>query len=204
MDGARQNNKIFHHNATTLIDPSLLKSVSASAGVAGADDGPGALADVSPNMKPSTWSDMPPPGDNLGGFLRSSASNGDAATTAGSLFGRSNGFEALGYVKQVEGNHYEDANGDNVPYTEPGLFSGLAKLAYENEDMGRIELSHEQVNDDSERPYRANFSGLTAGRPVPDSRNYDLTRQNTVLGYSRLTGSGFWNPKSPLPTMKPS
>lgn len=43
IDGARQNNKIFHHNATTLIDPALLKSVRASAGVAAADDGPGAI-----------------------------------------------------------------------------------------------------------------------------------------------------------------
>ena len=28
IDGSRQNNKIFHHNATTLIDPALLKAVS--------------------------------------------------------------------------------------------------------------------------------------------------------------------------------
>ncbi|MED5431346.1 MAG: TonB-dependent receptor [Pseudomonadota bacterium] len=195
VDGARQNNKIFHHNATTLIDPSLLKSVSASAGVAAADDGPGALGGA---LKYETVdvADMLAPGDNLGGFLHGRyATNGDVLTTAGSLFGRSNGFEALGYVKQVDGDNYEDGNGDEVLYTEPALVSGLAKLAYENEDMGRIELSHEQVNDDSERPYRANFSALTAGRPVPDSRNYDLTRQNTVLGYSRLTGSGFWNPE---------
>ncbi|MCG8393771.1 MAG: TonB-dependent receptor [Pseudomonadales bacterium] len=195
VDGARQNNKVFHHNATTLIDPSLFKSASASAGVAAADDGPGALGG-SLKFETVDVADMLDPGDNLGGFLHGRyASNGDAVTTAGSLFGRSNGFEALGYVKQVEGNHYEDANGDNVPYTEPGLISGLAKLAYEDIDTGRIELSHEVVNDDSERPYRANFSGLTAGRPVPDSRNYDLTRQNTVLGYSRLTGSGMWNPE---------
>lgn len=98
-------------------------------------------------------------------------------------------------MKKVDGDNYEDGNGDEVNFTEPALLSGLAKLAYENDDMGRIELSHEQVNDDSQRPYRANFSGLTAGRPVPDSRNYDLTRKNSVLGYSRLTGSGLWNPE---------
>lgn len=195
VDGARQNNKVFHHNATTLIDPSLLKAASASAGVAAADDGPGALGG-SLRYETVDAADLLAPGDNLGGFLHGRyASNGDAVTTAGSLVGRSNGFEALGYVKQVEGNHYEDASGDNVRFTEPGLLSGLAKLAYENADAGRIELSHEVVNDDSERPYRANFSGLTAGRPVPPSRNYDLTRQNTVLGYSRLTNQGLWNPE---------
>src|SRR5690606_38346553 len=30
VDGARQNNKVFHHNTTNLIDPSLLKAVRAS------------------------------------------------------------------------------------------------------------------------------------------------------------------------------
>ncbi len=195
VDGARQNNKVFHHNATTLIDPSLFKSVSASAGVAAADDGPGALGGAL-KFETVDVADLLAPGDDLGGFLHGRyASNGDALTTAGSLFGRSNGFEALGYVKKVDGDNYEDGNGDEVNFTEPALLSGLAKLAYENDDMGRIELSHEQVNDDSQRPYRANFSGLTAGRPVPDSRNYDLTRKNSVLGYSRLTGSGLWNPE---------
>ena len=44
VDGGRQNNKIFHHNATTLIDPALLKSVRVAPGVAPADAGPGAMA----------------------------------------------------------------------------------------------------------------------------------------------------------------
>ncbi|WP_156496865.1 TonB-dependent receptor plug domain-containing protein, partial [Alcanivorax sp. HI0083] len=77
VDGARQNNKVFHHNATNLIDPSLLKSASAAAGVASADDGPGALGGA---LKYETVdvADMLAPGDNLGGFLNGRyASNGD-------------------------------------------------------------------------------------------------------------------------------
>lgn len=42
IDGARQNNRIFHHTATTYIDPELLKAVRVDAGVAPADAGPGA------------------------------------------------------------------------------------------------------------------------------------------------------------------
>ncbi len=44
IDGGRQGNKVFHHNATTLIDPGLLKLVDVDAGIAPADAGPGALA----------------------------------------------------------------------------------------------------------------------------------------------------------------
>ncbi|MCJ7873565.1 TonB-dependent receptor plug domain-containing protein [Phaeobacter sp. J2-8] len=40
IDGARQNNKIFHHNTTTLIDPALLKAVRIDPGVAPADAWP--------------------------------------------------------------------------------------------------------------------------------------------------------------------
>ena len=43
VDGAAQNNKVFHHNGTTLIDPSLLKAVRVDAGVAPADAGFAAL-----------------------------------------------------------------------------------------------------------------------------------------------------------------
>lgn len=198
VDGARQNNKVFHHNATNLIDPSLLKATRASAGVAAADDGPGALGG-SLAFETVDVGDLLAPGDPVGGFLDGRyATNGDTVTTAGSVFGRANGFEALGYVKHTDGNDYEDGNGDTAPFTAPALLSGLAKLAYQGDGPSRFELSHETVNDEAARPYRANFAGLEGGRPVPDSRIYDLTRDNTVFNYSRHTGRGYWNPELTL------
>jgi len=198
VDGARQNNKVFHHNATNLIDPSLLKATRASAGVAAADDGPGALGG-SLAYETVDVGDLLAPGDSLGGFLDGRyASNGDTVTSAGSVFGRANGFEALGYVKHTDGNDYQDGNGDTAPFTAPALLSGLAKIAYQGDGPSRFELSHETVNDEAARPYRANFAGLDGGRPVPDSRIYDLTRENTVFNYSRDTGEGYWNPKVTL------
>jgi hemoglobin/transferrin/lactoferrin receptor protein len=194
VDGARQNNKVFHHNATNLIDPALLKAVRASAGVAAADDGPGALGG-SLVYETVDVADVLDPGRSLGGFVNSQyASNGDQVTTAGSLYGRRSGFEFLGYLNHTDGNDYENGDGDTVRHTAPGLLSGLGKIAYENGQVGRFELSHEHVNDEADRPYRANFVGLTAGRPVPESRVYDLTRRNTSFNYSRETGSGYWNP----------
>lgn len=194
VDGARQNNKVFHHNATNLIDPALLKAVRASAGVAPADDGPGAIGG-SLVYETIDVDDVLAPGRTVGGFLDGRyATNGNVLTTSGSLYGRAGDVELLGYVKHVDGDDYEDGNGDTVDYTTPALISGLAKIAYENDTFGRLELSHEQVNDDSDRPYRANFADLTAGRPVPESREYDLTRTNTVLNYSRDRGEGLWNP----------
>ena len=41
IDGSRQNNKIFHHNATNVIDPRLLKAARVDAGVAAVRINPG-------------------------------------------------------------------------------------------------------------------------------------------------------------------
>lgn len=194
IDGGRQNNKVFHHNATNLIDPSLLKAVRASAGVAPADDGPGAIGG-SLVYETVDVADLLDPEDNFGGFVDGRyGSNGDQLTTGGSVYGRNGGFEALAYLNHSNGDDYEDGEGDTVRFTEPGLLSRLMKVAYENDQSDRFELTMENVNDESQRPYRANFVGLSAGRPVPESRVYDLSRENLTFNYSRDTEQGLWNP----------
>jgi len=195
VDGARQNNKVFHHNATTLIDPALLKSVRASAGISPADDGPGAIGG-SIVFETVDVADVLTKNDPLGGFMNVAYnSSSDTLTTGASLYGQQQGVEALIFVNRVSGDDYEDGNGDTVKYSESDLLSGLAKIAYETEQGNRFELSHETVNDDAARPYRANFGGLTVGRPTPESREYDLTRTNTVFSYTSQAGGRLWNPK---------
>ena len=195
VDGARQNNKVFHHNATNLIDPALLRAVRASAGVAPADDGPGAIGG-SLVYETIEVADVLAPGRSFGGFLHGQyATNGDVIDKSAALYGRAGDVELLGYLKHVDGDDYEDGHGDTVDYTAPALISGLVKIAHETDRLGRFELSHERVSDDTDRPYRANFADLTAGRPVPESRVYDLTRTNTVFNYSRDRGEGLWNPE---------
>lgn len=194
VDGSRQNNKIFHHNATTLIDPALLKSVRVAPGVAPADAGPGAMAG-SIAYETRDVGDMLSEGDDFGGFLSSSyESNGNIFTNAASVFGRQGGFEALGYLKYATGGDREDGGGNDILASGTDLLSGLVKLAYEAESGHRIELSYERVNDDDARPYRGNLSAITAGRPVPATRRYDLDRQNVVLSYSTTQPTEFWNP----------
>ena len=195
IDGARQNNKVFHHSATTLIDPALLKSVTASAGISPADDGPGAIGG-SLNFETVDVADVLEENENIGGFGKISYdTNSKAFTTAASVYGQQQGFEALAFINKVSGDDYKDGHGDTVNYTEPDLLSGLAKVAYEADSGDRFELSYETVNDDAARPYRANFAALLVGAPQPASRNYDLHRKNIVFNYSNQTDSGWWNPK---------
>lgn len=193
VDGSRQNNKVFHHNGTYLLDPALLKAASVQAGVAPADAGPGALAG-SLGFETKDVVDLLQPGRNFGGFVTGAwDTNSQTYQTGLSGFGQQDGFEFLGYINYSEGRNFTAGNGEEMLGTGTNLLSGLGKLAYESPEGNRIEISHEQVRDDAERPYRANVY-ITRGSEPP-VRNYDLHRQNTVLTYIDTSPEGWWDPK---------
>lgn len=194
IDGARQNNKVFHHNATTLIDPSLLKAVRIDPGVAPADAGAGALAG-SIAYETRDVDDLLAEGLSFGGFVKSEYdSNGDVFTNSGSIYGRQGGFEFLGYLKIGNGGLREDGSGSTIIGSGTDLVSGLGKTAYTTQTGDRFEFSVEQVKDDDARPYRANIGQIFGGRPVPLTRNYDITRQNFVFTYTKDNPTGWWDP----------
>ncbi|WP_299862682.1 TonB-dependent receptor [uncultured Roseobacter sp.] len=198
IDGNRQNNKIFHHNATTLIDPALLKAVRIEPGVASADAGPGALAG-SIAYETKDVDDLLATDLNFGGSVKQEYdSNGDVFTTSTSLYGRSGAFEYLGFFKYADGGTREDGDNQDIIGSGTGLVSGLGKIAYQGETGDRFELSYERVIDDELRPYRANIGQVFGGRPVPLTRNYDLDRQNLVFTYTDETPTGWWDPKISL------
>ncbi|MEN2990201.1 TonB-dependent receptor [Tistrella sp. BH-R2-4] len=194
IDGARQNNKVFHHTGTNLIDPALLKAVRVDPGVAPADAGPGALGGAIV-YETVDVDDVLAPGRSIGGYLTSSYdSNGGTFTKGGAVYGRTDtGFEALGFFKQADGDNYEAGNGNDVIGTGADLQSILGKLAYESTGGHRFELSGEQVHDDTIRPFRANIGKLT-NRANTD-RPYDMKRQNLVFNYATTHNEGMWNPK---------
>ncbi|MEM5501632.1 TonB-dependent receptor [Ahrensia kielensis] len=194
IDGSRQNNKIFHHNATTLIDPSLLKAVSIDPGVAPADAGPGALAG-SIQYETKDVGDLLPDGKMFGGFtIGEYSTNGDVFTTSNALYARKDGFEALGFIKYAKGSWQQDGDGVDITGSGTKLLSGLGKIAYQSEIGHRLELSYERVGDDEARPYRANIGAIIGGKPAPLTRNYDLTRQNVALTYTNENPVGLWDP----------
>ncbi|WP_083222630.1 TonB-dependent receptor [Ensifer sp. LC163] len=194
MDGGRQNNKVFHHNATNLIDPSLLKAVRVDAGIAPADAGPGALGGAIAYETKDARDLLD--GDGYGGFISSNYNfNGKTFQTGISAYGMQEGLEFLGYFNFAKGDEFKSGNGSIVEGTRTDLLSGLGKAAYEFESGDRFEISHERVYDDAPRPFRAN-TGFISGRPPwePRVRDYTLDRQNTVFSYTDSTPEGWWDP----------
>ena len=195
IDGSRQNNKVFHHNATTLVDPALLKTVSIDEGVASADAGPGALAG-SIKYETKDVSDFLD-GNGFGGFVTSSYNgNGGIFSNGISGYGKQDGLEFLGYFNLGRGENFSAGNGTEVPGTGTHFLSGIGKVAYEFESGDRVEISHETIRDAASRPYRANM-GFTTGAKAwePLAREYDLRRNNTVFTYTDTTPEGWWDPR---------
>lgn len=194
IDGARQNNKVFHHNTTTLIDPSLLKAVRIDPGVAPADAGPGALGGALA-YETRDVADLLEPGETFGGRYKFEYdTGGDTVSNGLALYGREGGFEVLGYLKFAEGDVREDGDGANIIGSGTKALSGLGKIAYESDAGNRLEFSFEHVSDDEARPYRANIGTVIGGRPVPPTRPYDLDRTNVILSYSTTAPTGMWDP----------
>ncbi|GLK77600.1 TonB-dependent receptor [Methylopila jiangsuensis] len=201
IDGAAQNNKVFHHNATTYVDPSLLKQARVDPGVAPADAGFGALAGAIAYETKDVADVLGHDADGHGGASKTTFnSNGAVFGQSVTAFGKRQGFEALGSFNWARGGDYRNGRGDRVRGTETDLVSGLAKLGYESGEGHRFELSHDHVYDDAIRPFRANAGRVTrplpeGETPEPDVRDYRYQRQNTVLNYSRTAPDGLLDPR---------
>lgn len=213
IDGSAQNNKVFHHNATTYIDPGLLKQARVDPGVAPADAGFGALAGSIAYETKDVADLLGHDRDGYGGIVKGTFnSNGGVFGNAYTVYGKQNGFEALGYFNWADGGRYRsgengprlptqagrperpDLRGEKISGTGTELMSGLGKLAYEGLEGHRFEASYERVLDDADRPFRANIGSV--GRPNdPTVRSYRLDRQNAVFNYSRTSQEGWLDPK---------
>ncbi|MDQ8697610.1 TonB-dependent receptor domain-containing protein [Hyphomicrobium sp. LHD-15] len=164
IDGARQAQRNgFHHNGNNVIDPSMLKGVAIDAGAASADAGPNALGGAI-RYTTKDVSDLLKDGQKLGGFAALSYdTNSSTFKKSGSAYGKSNGFEILGYASGADGNSYEDGHGNTVAATDVDLVNYLGKLAYESPEGHRFAVSGEHVSDEGLRPFRTNLSVLHPG-----------------------------------------
>jgi len=192
VDGVLQNNRVFHHNTTNYIDPTLLKSVRVDPGVAPADTGPGALAG-SIVYETVDARDMLAPDQNIGGFTSVTFNtNGNTFTAAGSGYARHSGVEILGYAKYANGDDYKAGNGDEMAGTGADLLSLLAKGAYQSQEGHRFEFTGRHLKDDALRPYRANFGGIPSTEP--ETRVYNITERSFSGSYEIDGATGLFDP----------
>ncbi|MEO1115671.1 MAG: TonB-dependent receptor [Pseudomonadota bacterium] len=192
VDGVLQNNRVFHHNTTNYIGPTLLKSVRVDPGVAPADAGPGALGG-SIVYETVDVGDLLLGDRSYGGFASISYdTNSNTFTEAGSAYGRYEGFELLGYIKYANGDNYSDGDGNDINGTAADFLSFLGKAAFQSTEGHRFEFSGQQVQDHAFRPYRANFGGLPSTEP--ETRRYEITQRTVSANYGIEGADGLFDP----------
>ena len=122
VDGSRQNNKVFHHAGTNLIDPMLLKAVSVDAGVAPADAGPGALGGAIAYETKDVRDLLDD--DGFGGFVTSSYNfNSDTVTTGIAAYGLHQGLgiprrDQLRQGRRLHGGQRRECRGNQHRHPE--------------------------------------------------------------------------------------
>lgn len=200
IDGALQNNRMWHHTATNLIDPGLLKTARVDAGVAPADAGPDALGG-SIEYETVSALDLLEGGRNFGGKLTTGfESNGETATGALTLYGRQGPVDGLLYVKRATGGDYEGGDGETVKYTGADLDSYMVKLGAEANGW-RFEYGGIKVKDESLRPFRPNVVDYVGRDSAP--RYFDMTQSTHTLKISRTEAtSDLFNPELLLSSSK--
>ncbi len=194
IDGARQNNKIFHHSGNNLIDPLILKQVRVDPNVAPADAGPGALAG-SIVYETVDVDDVLAPDRNVGAYGTTLfETNSNTFTNSATAFGRDEGFEALGFARYSTGGNYEDGDGNNVAGTAADLSSFVGKGGYETLDGDRVELNGQYIKDKDDRPFRANIGDID-GVLNPLVREYSLERHTFSVNYNNTQAFGLIDPE---------
>jgi hemoglobin/transferrin/lactoferrin receptor protein len=200
IDGARQNKAAFHHAGNVLIDPTLLKRVEVSSGLAPADEGPGALAgSIAYETKDAR--DLLEPGDTFGGRASVGySSNSNTFHRSLTLYGQQGGFEYLLSGTKATGDDYKDGSGTQMIGTGAGLSNYVAKFAYTSDTGKRLEFSADYTEDAG---YRAGQSGSAGNYIRPDFANVRgnvipvwavSTRRSFNFTYTDEAPEGIWAP----------
>ena len=200
IDGARQNKAAFHHAGNVLIDPSLLKRVEVSSGLAPADEGPGALAgSIAYETKDAR--DLLDPGASFGGQATLGFSgNGDTFRRGLTVYGMQGGFEYLLSGTKTTGDDYRDGSGATRVGTGAALDNYVAKLAFTTDTGKRIEFSADYTQDAGARAGQAGGAGNYIRPDFADVRGSvipvyaESTRRSFSFTYTDEAPEGIWAP----------
>ncbi len=195
VDGARQKNNVWHHNGNLGINPLFLKSVAVNAGVAPADDGPGALGG-SAQFETVGARDMLKEGRTNGGLVSLGYdTNSETLSATVSGYGMVDGFEYLAALTRSEGQDHKDGDGVTEEGTAADLWNGLGKIAYQSQEGHRFEASGEYYRDDGYRRLRTNM-GIVTGPPNGGAFNENLyERLTTTFKYTIEGAEGSFDPE---------
>lgn len=167
VDGAEQASGVFHHAGRVAVEPELLKQVEIEAGAGSATAGPGALGG-SIRFTTKDPDDLLAEDQRIGALLKTTySSNGGYFKKSAAIYARSENNMVSGLINFVDAQqgNSDDGEGNELVGTESENQLGYAKLVINFNEEQTLSLSHENVQEDGDIPYKPeqfiNFRNVT-------------------------------------------
>ncbi|MGB0664623.1 MAG: TonB-dependent receptor domain-containing protein [Pontibacterium sp.] len=158
IDGASQNNNMFHHSGNLLINSDILKSVDVSVGSNSVASG-GLSGGAAFETKDAA--DLLEPGKKIGARLHTAFGSNKYLSSSATVYGQlADNVDAMAYIIQTDKSNPVDGNGDTLTGNEGTTTNGLAKLGWDVNEANRLELSYDKYADKGDYYSKTNFGTL--------------------------------------------
>ncbi|AFV00044.2 TonB-dependent receptor domain-containing protein [Simiduia agarivorans] len=186
IDGARQNNYLFHHMGNLLVNPDILRSVDVDVGansvLAGALGG-------AVRFETKSAADLLQ-GASFGaraqlGYNTNAASSG-SLTAYGKL---TDNTDLLGYINQIDRRNFKDGNGTEILGNDGRQMNGLVKFGVDLNPDHRLTLTYDRYDDRGDYTPRPDM-GVATNSSISGDVLFDTEfgRQTLNLGYRGALG----------------
>jgi len=182
IDGAEQNNYMYHHMGNLLINADVLKAVDIQVGnnsVIHSGLG-GSLAFETKDAK-----DLLDPGKKIGARVQANAASNKYSGYSLTAYGQVNEmFDLFGYFNGVSRGNPEDGAGVKSVGNDGEINNLLLKLGADLNDSNRLELSYDRYKDEGDYAPRPDM-GAATNSSITGSSVYPtkFDRKTLTLGY---------------------
>jgi hemoglobin/transferrin/lactoferrin receptor protein len=187
VDGATQNNHLYHHQSALIIDPALIKRVEVEKGTAAASAGPGALGGAMRVLTVDA-ADLLREGQSTGAIFTGSLMSNEGWKTGATIYGRIGSVDALLAASHLDLADYKSGSGVEEINSGSEQRNILFKLGLNLAENQRISINHQASEDKGTRYLRANMVGFKHPSLPNEAMPQSLLRNTTTLKYD---GSGF-------------
>lgn len=182
IDGARQNNFMFHHAGNLLINADILKAVDLQVGTNSVLNG-GLSGGVAFETKDAK--DLLREGQTAGARIHGNVATNDYQGYSVTAYGRADDrFDGLVYLNTTDRDNPKDGDGSESVGNDGEIDNGLIKLGFDINEHSRIELSHDMYKDEGDYAPRPDMGFLTndsiSGTTVYPTK---FERATTTLNY---------------------
>ncbi|WP_083704762.1 TonB-dependent receptor domain-containing protein [Motiliproteus sp. MSK22-1] len=182
IDGARQNNFMYHHAGNLLINADILKAVDIQVGTNSVLNG-GLAGGVAFETKDAK--DLLEPGKKFGARIHASYANNDYHSYSFSGYGQlTDTLDVLAYINGVTRNNPEDGSAQETLGNDGDIKNGLLKFGFAVNDENRIEFGYDKYADEGNYAPRPDM-GVATNASISGARVYptEFDRETRTLTY---------------------